>query len=161
MLTDFDFPCGLWDRPDTGSRAGARGALRISRIWHILKILMSTRAIPQNIQNLDILDIPHCCYHQQPKELKSSDRIGPQQKANWRSFWPESTFWQSFRSASSELLSGLLCFTPAATTRSTDLFGCSNAPVANKSKYTGRCCFLLQRWGATTVPFRGTYLRHS
>ena len=57
MLTDFDFPCGLWDRPDTGSRAGARGALRISRIWHILKILMPTRAIPQNIQILDILDI--------------------------------------------------------------------------------------------------------
>ena len=35
MLTDFDFPCGLWDRPDTGSRAGARGALS-----------------PQNIQNM-------------------------------------------------------------------------------------------------------------
>jgi hypothetical protein len=114
------------------------------------------------------LAISHFSYHQQPKGLKSSDRIGPQQllepkscpreKVNWRSFWPESIFWQSFRSASSELLSGLLCFTPAATTRSTDLFGCSNAPVANKSKYTGRCCFLLHRWGATTVPFRGTYL---
>ena len=39
---------------------GVPSALRISRIWHILKILMPTRAIPQNIQiiqNLDILDI--------------------------------------------------------------------------------------------------------
>jgi hypothetical protein len=36
---------------------GVPSALRISRIWHILKILMPTRAIPQNIQILDILDI--------------------------------------------------------------------------------------------------------
>jgi hypothetical protein len=34
-----------------------------------------------------------------------------------------------------------------------DLFGCSNALVANKSKDTGRCCFLLQRWSATTFHF--------
>ena len=60
MLTDFDFPCGLWDRPDTGSRAGARGALSPQNIQNMAYSEDSdayTRAIPQNIQNLDILDI--------------------------------------------------------------------------------------------------------
>jgi hypothetical protein len=49
-----------------------------------------------------------------------------------------STFWQYFRPASSELLSELLCFTPVATTKPTGIFGCPNAPVANKSKDTAR-----------------------
>jgi hypothetical protein len=56
------------------------------------------------------------------------------QKANWRSFWPESTFWPYFRSASSELLSELLCFAPPTTATSAHLFPCSNAPVANREK---------------------------
>jgi hypothetical protein len=49
------------------------------------------------------------------------------------------------------LLSELPCFTPAATTRPTGLFGCSNAPVSNKSKDTGRCYFLIQGPRATTI----------
>jgi hypothetical protein len=35
-----------------------------------------------------------------------------------------------------------------------NLFGCSNAPVANESRDTGRCYFLLQGWDATTFHFR-------
>jgi hypothetical protein len=99
-----------------------------------------------------LMDWRQFYYHQQPKELKSSDRLGPQQplqlkklsqKANWRSFWPGSTFWQYFRSASRELLSELPCFAPPTTATSAHLSPCSYALVANKSKDTGRCYFLM------------------
>jgi hypothetical protein len=76
------------------------------------------------------------------------------QKANWRSFWPKSAPRPYSRSASSHLLSELLCFTSPTTMRPEKLFGCSNAPVANESKDTGRCYFLLQGWDATTSHFR-------
>jgi hypothetical protein len=72
---------------------------------------------PQHLVN------PRCCYHQQSKGLRISSgwfvlsnpfRLqSPKtlsQKANWRSFWPESTFWPCCRSASSGLLSELPCF---------------------------------------------------
>jgi hypothetical protein len=42
------------------------------------------------------------------------------------------------------LLSELLCFTPPTTATSAHLFPCSNAPVTNKSKDTGRCYFLIR-----------------
>jgi hypothetical protein len=70
----------------------------------------------------------------------------PRRQIGDATFWPESALLCMAVlpvSASSHLLSELLCFTPPTTATSAHLPPCSNSPVANnKSKDTGRCSLL-------------------